>query len=1109
MLVSGYPGSPLAGLDLEFARHARLLAELDVALRAGLNEELAATAVWGSQLASSFARVRFEGVSGIWYGKAPGLDRAADAVRHGNYVGVSPTGGVLLAVGDDPSCKSSSLPSASETTLAALNIPTLYPGSVAEILTFGLHALACSRACGVWVALKMTTNVADGVASVVPAQVVPVVPGLELDGRPYTHRPSGHLLAPWSVEMERNLFGARLPGVEEYARLNSLNQIEGATGTAWLGLVASGKTYVDVRQALRDLGVADDEFDRLGVRLLKVGMIYPVERAVVEEFASGLEEVLVLDEKQPFLEPALRRILYGSSHQPRVYGKGEVPDTAPLSQHGELDQDAIAPLLAAALARRGDRERFRARLERIRNGAVATSLAGVPARTPFFCSGCPHNRSTSAPSDSLVGAGIGCHSLVLLSPHNRAQVTAMTQMGGEGAQWIGISPFVEAPHLVQNVGDGTFHHSASLAIRAAVAAGVNITYKLLYNGAVAMTGGQVVEGGLTVPALTQLLEAEGVVRTIVTTDDTSRYRGLSLARNAELRSRDELSSIQEELRQVSGVTVLIHDQQCALEKRRLRRHAGTRAKLRVVINERVCEGCGDCGAKSSCLSVTPVESEFGRKTQIHQSSCNEDLSCLLGDCPSFVTIESSEDAPPPIPVPPKLPNPPGAGVEGEFRMRMVGIGGTGTVTLARIIATAAVLDGYHANGLDQTGLSQKGGAVVSDLTLQTTARIGAGRASAGSVDLYLGLDIIGAANSRYLSAASSQRSHAVVSTTLIPTAAMVVGPSVPPDPERLIALIERHTRRASNVYLDAVGLSERLFRDHTPANLIVLGAAWQSGVLPLSRAALEKAITAVRGPGDEGVLAFTWGRAWVAAPGTARALLEQAPEVPTLSRRQRDLLASAGFSGELLRLAEIRVGELTAYQSLDYARAYVEFLVDVADREQRIFGGSELSEIVARQLFKLMAYKDEYEVARLHLLTSERERLQRLGMRSGKARWHLHPPLLRALGLRRKIRVGPWILPVFRLLHVLRHVRGTLLDIFGWTSLRRLERQIIDEYKGALVAAFSSPAASAQPDVVRELCASPDAIRGYEEIKRVAIRRWQYRVYELLFQLDKERTAAA
>ncbi len=742
-LVSGYQGSPLGGLDRELARNRALCEEHHVHHAPGLNEELGATSAWGSQLATQLPGARYDGVLAMWYGKAPGLDRAADALRHGNYVGVSRSGGALAVVGDDPASKSSTLPSASETQLASFNMPVFFPGDVQDVLDLGLHAYACSRASGLWSGFKVVTNVADGLstAEVGPDRVSPVLPELG-----YEHQPHARLLPPFALELERSLFGPRTELALAYARENGVNRSEG-TRDAWLGIVCAGKGYYDLRHALRNLGLDERALERAGVRLLKLGMIWPLEPQIVRDFARGLDELLVIEEKRPFVETQLKELLYGSANAPRVVGKRDERGERLLPIELDLDADVIARTVAARLAQRVRIDSVEAHVRRLDEIARRPGPLPMAAqRTPFFCSGCPHNTSTAAPDGTLVGAGIGCHTMVVLNPEGKGDLTGITQMGGEGAQWIGQAPFTDDRHLVQNLGDGTFHHSGSLAIRAAVAAGVNVTYKLLYNEHVAMTGGQAIEGQLSVPALTHWLELEGVKRVIVTAEEPRRYRGVKLARIAELRGRDALLDAQRELAAVEGVTVLIHDQECAAEKRRKRKRGkAPEPAERVWINERVCEGCGDCGKKSGCLSVMPVETEFGRKTQIHQASCNKDYSCVEGDCPSFVTVVPGWKAERRVPDPPvPLPEPQSVVDEREFAVRMLGIGGTGVVTVNQILGMAALIDGLHASGLDQTGLSQKGGPVVSDLRISREPLPVASKTPAGSVDLYLGFDLLGA-----------------------------------------------------------------------------------------------------------------------------------------------------------------------------------------------------------------------------------------------------------------------------------------------------------------------------------------------------------------------------
>ncbi|HEX3279088.1 MAG TPA: indolepyruvate ferredoxin oxidoreductase family protein [Thermoleophilaceae bacterium] len=1101
-MISGYQGSPLGGLDLELQRNKQLLDEHLVAHAPGLNEELGATSAWGSQLTQHLPGARYDGVLGMWYGKAPGLDRAADALRHGNFVGVSRTGGGLAVVGDDPASKSSTIPSASESLLASLHMPTFFPGDAAEVIDLGLHAYACSRASGLWAGFKIVTSVADavGTADVAPDRVSPVLPELG-----YEHVPNGNLLPPASLELERTLHGVRTELAVAYARENGVNRIEGDRD-AWLGIVAAGKPYHDLMHALRALGL-----DRLpGIRVLKLGMIWPLEPQIVREFAAGLDEVLVVEEKGPFLESQLKEALYGVAGAPRIVGKRDERGERLLPVELDLDADAVARAVGARLRARGlhveTAERHLRRLDEILRRPAELPMA---QRAPFFCSGCPHNSSLKAPEGTLVGAGIGCHTMVLLNPEGNGEITGITQMGGEGAQWIGMAPFTDDRHLVQNLGDGTFHHSGSLAIRAAVAAGVNITYKLLYNEHVAMTGGQQIEGQLSVPDLTRWLELEGVRRVIVTAEDTSRYKGVELAEIAELRDRSQLLASQQELAEVEGVTVLIHDQECAAEKRRARKRGKQAEPVeRIWINERVCEGCGDCGHKSSCLSVQPVETEFGRKTQIHQASCNKDYSCLEGDCPSFLTVVPGKRArheTPPLDV--ALPEPRRLVGADDFGVRMMGIGGTGVVTVNQVLGMAALIDGLHVCGLDQTGLSQKGGPVVSDLRITTEPRVTAAKAPAGSIDLYLGFDLLGAATDKNLVTAAPDRTVAVVSTSAVPTGRMVVDTAERfPELAGQLDRIDAATRAQHNLFLDAQQLSERLFGDHMMANTLALGAAYQRGMLPVSGEALEQAIQLNGAAVEKNLAAFAWGRAVVAAPDAVEAAT-RAPELPSreLSAGEQELvtLAVNGDRGELRRLVELRVPELVAYQDEDYARRYAELVrrVHVAEQE-RTPGHSELAEAVARHLFKLMAYKDEYEVARLHLDAVEQAKLHAEFGEDVKVAFNLHPPLLRAMGLKRKLTLGSWFVPNFRLLYRMRRLRGTRLDPFGRAKVRRIERELIGEYEEIVAEALAHLTPQTHATAL-ELLELPDVVRGYEEIKLRNVALYRKRAEPLRRRLQR------
>jgi indolepyruvate ferredoxin oxidoreductase len=1097
-MISGYQGSPLGGLDLEIQRNRKLIDEHHVRHVPGLNEELGATSAWGSQLAADLPGASYDGVLAMWYGKAPGLDRAADSLRHGNFVGVSRTGGALAVVGDDPSCKSSTIPSASESLLASFHMPVFFPGNVQEVLDLGLHAFACSRASGLWSGFKIITNVADavGTAEVAPDRVTPVLPDLG-----YEHQPHGNLLAPASLEMERTLLGVRTDLALAYARENGVNRIEGASD-AWLGIVAPGKAYYDLRHALRSLGLDDRALDRAGVRILKLGMIWPLEPEIAREFAHGLEEILVAEEKGPFVETQLKETLYGLQGAPRIVGKRDESGGRLLPAELDLDADLIARAVAARLGTRVQLDSVDARLRKLDEIAGRPAALPMAQRTPFFCSGCPHNSSIKAPDGTLVGGGIGCHTMVLLNPEGKGEITGITQMGGEGAQWIGMAPFTEDSHLVQNLGDGTFHHSGSLAIRAAIAAGVNITYKLLYNEHVAMTGGQAIEGQLNVPDLTRLLELEGVRRIIVTAEEPSRYKGVKLADVAELRDRRELLASQQELAQVEGVTVLIHDQECAAELRRKRKRGkAPEPTERIWINERVCEGCGDCGQKSSCLSVIPVDTEFGRKTQIHQASCNKDYSCLEGDCPSFLTVvpgERTKRGTPALEV--DLPEPERLATADDFAVRMMGIGGTGVVTVNQVLGMAALIDGLHVSGLDQTGLSQKGGPVISDLRISREPLAAASKTPAGSIDLYLGFDLLGAASEKNLVTTDRDRAVAVVSTHAVPTGRMVVDVNERfPELAAQLDSIDATTRREHNLYLDAQMLSERLFGDHMMSNTVALGAAYQRGMLPVSAEALEDAIRLNGAAVEKNLAAFAWGRAVVAAPDAVQQATRPPEEIvparaPGKGERELVDLAVNGDQGELRRLAEVRVPELVAYQDEAYARRWAELVrrAHVAEQE-RTPGHGELAEAVARQLFKLMAYKDEYEVARLHLDAVEQAKLRAEFGEDVKVAFNLHPPLLRAMGLKRKLKLGGWFVPAFRSLRRMRRVRGTRLDPFGRAEVRRVERELIVEYEELVDEALTLLTPDTHETAV-ELVELPDLIRGYEDIKLRNVALYRKRV---------------
>jgi len=1107
-LVSGYPGSPLGGLGTMFQANGELLNEHHVRVIPGVNEDLGATTVFGSQLANLYPNPKYDGVLGMWYGKGPGVDRTGDVFKHANLAGIGPNGGVLAVAGDDPTAKSSTIASHSESAFYDALMPVLFPGNVQEILDFGRYGFELSRYSGLWVGLKVATNIADEVSCVFvsPDRVTIADPGFTVNNAPWRPTQNPLLVAPFTLELEREIYYGRLEAAKAFARANGLNRITVPTPDAWLGIVAAGKTYYDVREALHSLGLDDAALARHGIRLLKIGMLFPLETGIVREFADGLEELLVVEEKRGLLELFVRDALYNIPQHPRVIGKRDEQERPLVPAQAELDADMIAGIVAERLAPRVPLASLVERTTLLQTLRARPVPAIAAPRQAYFCSGCPHNRSTVVPEGSIAGGGIGCHGMVLTMDR---RTMGITHMGGEGAQWVGMAPFSGMPHMFQNLGDGTLFHSGSLAIRQAVSAGTNITYKILYNATIAMTGGQDSAGAMPVPALTRALDAEGVRRIFVLTDEPEKYESHARwAPGVTVWHRDRLDDAQRLLREVPGVTALIYDQRCAAEKRRMRK----RGKLpdpamRVVINAAVCEGCGDCGVKSNCLSVHPVETEYGRKTQIHQSSCNKDYSCIQGDCPSFLTVvplgEPKKKTRKRHTVDVELPEPVRR-VGNACNVYMTGIGGTGVVTVNQIVATAALLDGKHARGLDQTGLSQKGGPVLSHLKISDGPHDVSNRIAAGEADCYLGFDVLVAAQAQNLERAHPDRTIAVISTSKVPTGKMVASPDVHfPDADALYAAIDGVTRKDANVYLDTLELAEGLFNDHMAANMIVLGAAYQAGAIPLSAAAIEQAIRLNAVAVEMNTHAFRTGRLYVVDPdavkGVTAARSGTAPTPAPLSDKAKALVDSTGASGELRRLLEIRVPELIDYQSFNYARTYVDYVKRVLETEKRaVLGETRLSEAVARYLFKLMAYKDEYEVARLHLKANLQAKLSEEYPDGVKLYYHVQPSFLRALGLKNKLPIGQWFNAFFRLLAAARRLRGTPVDPFGYAVMHRLERALIDEYRALIDRCLSSLGPQSHERAVR-LASLPDLIRGYEAVKLKNVQRFRDEAKALAF----------
>ncbi len=1102
-LVSGYPGSPLGGLDKTLAGIPSLREVHGMHLVPGLNEELGATAVWGSQLELPQGIRTHDGVVGVWYGKGPGVDRAGDPLRHGSLYGAHPRGGALVLAADDPGAKSSTTPCISERSLAAMNIPVLFPRNAEELIAFGLYGVALSRASGCWVALKVVADVADGIFTVERdfADLEIEIPRLVWQGTPWTYRQRVLAAPPDSLLAEEDLFGPRWSMVQAFGAANPLDVVEVDAPNAWLGIAAPGIAFDAVRQALLNLGLDDQALMRAGVRLLRVGMPYPLGGDVLRRFAAGLSELLVVEEKTAFVESQVRDLLYGSPGAPRVLGKRGPEGELLIPSGGALTADRLVGPLRSILADRVPLAPAVAAPQL----PILLSLTPVATRTPYFCSGCPHNRSTVVPAGSLAAGGIGCHTLVTMSTRETAQVTALTQMGGEGAQWIGQAPFTDVPHIFQNVGDGTFFHSGQLAVQACIAAGVNITYKVLYNQAVAMTGAQDAQGALPVPELTRKLHAEGVRQIIVCAEQPDRYgRGARFAPGTTVWHRGRLDEAQRLLRDVPGVTVLIYDQQCAAEARRLRKRGSLPARTRrVVINEAVCEGCGDCGVKSNCLSVQPIDTEFGRKTAIDQSSCNTDYTCLEGDCPSFLTVEVTgrgskkrRESPTPPPVAdPSLPVP-----NPTFDILLAGIGGTGIVTVNQVLATAAVRQGLTATGLDQTGLSQKAGPVSSHLRLSRRGGEPANRLSSNGCDAFLVFDLMVGTEPRNLTYGSPERTLGAASTSRTPTGEMVYDPSVRYPDEG--PMLDRLAAVCSDVVrLDALAAARALFGSTEVANLLVVGAAFQAGALPLTAAAIEDAIEQNGVAVELNRLAFRWGRVSVADPatfaGATRSTVGARP-----ARDASDLLAGRALAGETRRLAGLRAADLREHSNERAARHYVALVERASLAERRLGERTAYSEAVARGAHRLATYKDEYEVARL--LTDpglEAAALAELPAATGMS-YHLHPPLLRTLGMKEKITLGPRFRPVMRALAAGKALRGTPLDPFGIALVRRIERALVVEYF-ELVDGLSGRLTAASYDTAVAAAEASELVRGYEGLKLASVHRYADRRRELKLPVSR------
>ena len=1115
--ISGYRGSPLGGLDQALWRARRFLEKQDIVFQPGINEDLGATAVWGSQQVGLFPGAKKDGVFALWYAKGPGVDRSLDVLKHGNHAGTSRLGGVLVVAGDDHAAKSSTLPHQSDHVFAAAVIPVLNPSGVQDYLDLGIHGWAMSRYSGCWVAFKAVTDTVESTAvvDVDPHRVEVAIPTDFV-------MPPGGLSIRWPdppLAQEARMQEHKAYAALAYCRANKLNRIVIDSPRPRLGIITAGKSYLDVRQALDDLGIDERLAAEIGLRVMKCGMTWPLESDGTRHFAEGLEEILVVEEKRQHIEYQLKEELYNWSEavRPRVIGKFDEKGEWSLPQGGwllhaasELTPAMIAGAIAGRIARFHTSETIARRLAFIRDKEAALARQRLAiARVPHYCSGCPHNTSTRVPEGSRALAGIGCHYMATWI--YGASTQTFSQMGGEGVAWIGQAPFTETPHVFANLGDGTYFHSGILAIRASVAAGVNITYKILYNDAVAMTGGQPLEGTLTVAQLVGQLAAEGLERIEVVADATEARKIGALPAGVHVKPRRELEAVQRSLRETKGTTALIYVQTCAAEKRRRRKRGSLEDPARrVVINDLVCEGCGDCSNKSNCVSVLPVVTEWGTKREIDQSNCNKDYSCLNGFCPSFVTVEGGrlrkgkalgggDDLPAlPDPVLPDLAQP--------WGILITGIGGTGVVTIGAILCMAAHLEGKGVTALDMAGLAQKGGSVWSHVRLAADpGQLWAPRIAAGEADAVIGCDIVVTVGDETLAKMQLGRTRAVVNSDSSVTSEFVRTVAEQArtgdldryrDPEFPTVAMEEQIVDAVGPdaawFLDAGRLATSLMGDAIATNMFMLGCAWQRGLVPLSEAAIIQAIELNGAAVALNSAAFQWGRRAAHDLAAVESRATPGDALPD----QRHLSAS------LEEMIERRAAYLTAYQDAAYAARYRTLVGRVREAEaQRVPGSDALARAVARNLHKLMAYKDEYEVARLYSDTDFLARVGAMFEGGWKLKFHLAPPLLAGpdpvTGEPEKQTYGPWMLRAFRVLARLKRLRGTWLDPFGHTAERRQERQLVLDYE-ALVPELLAALTPDNHATAVELAAIPDRIRGFGPVKERFLRHAKTREAELL-----------
>jgi indolepyruvate ferredoxin oxidoreductase len=1101
--ISGYRGSPLGGFDKTLWQAKKYLATHNIYFQPGINEDLGATSVWGSQQVNVFDGAKYDGVFGLWYGKGPGVDRTGDVLKHANAFGTSEFGGVLAVAGDDHACKSSTLPHQSDYAFVDAMIPVLYPSGIQEMLDFGIYGWAMSRYSGCWVGFKTLAELLDSSISA----------DIDLD-RVKIEMPSDFTLpaeginARWPdkpMQQEARLHTYKLKAAEAFCRANKLDKTVIDSPQPRLGIITTGKSYMDVLQALDDLGISHEMARELGIKLYKVGMVWPLEPVGIREFSKGTPELLLVEEKRGIIEDQIKDYLYSwqDDIRPRIVGKRDENGKELLTTLGELTPAMIARAIASRIAPFYQSEQVASRLAFLcAKEAELAQPRSLVERTPHFCSGCPHNTSTVVPEGSKALGGIGCHYMATWMDRG---TETFTQMGGEGATWIGQAPFTHNKHVFQNLGDGTYFHSGLLAIRAAIASGVNITYKILYNDAVAMTGGQPVDGQLTVQKITHQLFGEGIRRLAIVSDEPFKYPSRAdFADGVTFHHRDDLDAVQREFREIEGCTALIYDQTCAAEKRRRRK----RGQLpdpdkRVVINSEICEGCGDCGVQSNCLSVLPKETERGRKRQIDQSSCNKDFSCIRGFCPSFVTVKGGTlrkaaglDATPPAD---NLPEPVTPIISKPYNILLTGVGGTGVVTVSALLGMAGHLEEKGVGVLDQIGLAQKFGAVMSHIRIAPSQdQIHTVRIPAGETDLLIGFDLMVGASEEALGKLDGKRSFAIVNNHDTMPAAFTRDPDLHVPNKEMQAVIEATARPDGTFCFDATQLATDLMGDGMAVNLFTVGYACQKGLLPLHRASIEQAIKLNGASVDTNLKAFLWGRC--AAHNLDKVIQIVKPDAAVQTVRMLPSLDE-----QITR----EMAHLSQYQNTALAQRYQKRLRQFRDIEKEQTRKTHISRAIAENYSKVLAYKDEYEVARQ--LTSDTFRQQLTEQFEGEfeLEFNLAPPLLarkdKHTGRPRKRKFSQKILPLFRLLARMKSLRGTPLNIFAWSEDRRLEQQIICDYEADMTliekALLVNDTNNGIYSAAQQLAELPGMIRGYGPVKEANYNKAQEKRQLLQAQL--------